>query len=61
MLARIVMNLPYRTNSVSAMVVQGGGLTSLHHWYRNKRLAPVYPFLSDYKRVWEMDLAQTPC
>ncbi len=22
-----------------------------------KRLAPVYPFLSDYKRVWEMDLA----
>lgn len=23
-----------------------------------KRLAPVYPFLSDYKRVWEMDLAR---
>ncbi len=22
-----------------------------------KRLAPVYPFLCDYKRVWEMDLA----
>ena len=22
-----------------------------------KRLAPVYPFLSDYQRVWEMDLA----
>jgi cephalosporin-C deacetylase len=23
-----------------------------------KRAAPVYPFLSDYKRVWEMDLAR---
>ena len=23
-----------------------------------KALAPVYPFLSDYKRVWEMDLAK---
>lgn len=23
-----------------------------------KKVAPVYPFLSDYKRVWEMDLAQ---
>ena len=22
-----------------------------------KRLAPVYPFLCDYKRVWEMDQA----
>jgi cephalosporin-C deacetylase len=25
---------------------------------RIKRLAPVYPFLCDYKRVWEMDLAK---
>jgi len=25
---------------------------------RIKRIAPVYPFLSDYKRVWEMDLAK---
>ena len=24
---------------------------------RIKRIAPVYPFLCDYKRVWEMDLA----
>jgi cephalosporin-C deacetylase len=38
---------------------QGGGLTiacaALEP--RVKRLAPVYPFLSDYRRVWEMDLA----
>lgn len=25
-----------------------------------KRVAPLYPFLSDYKRVWEMDLAKNP-
>ncbi|WP_462413208.1 acetylxylan esterase [Neobacillus sp. Marseille-QA0830] len=25
---------------------------------RIKKAAPVYPFLSDYKRVWEMDLAK---
>lgn len=39
---------------------QGGGLTiacaSLVP--EIKRLAPVFPFLSDYKRVWEMDLAK---
>ncbi|WP_168122344.1 alpha/beta fold hydrolase [Paenibacillus sp. HB172176] len=39
---------------------QGGALTlacaSLEP--RIKKLAPVYPFLSDYKRVWEMDLAK---
>jgi len=23
-----------------------------------KRIAPVYPFLCDYRRVWEMDLAK---
>ena len=38
---------------------QGGALTlacaALSD--RIKRAAPVYPFLSDYKRVWEMDLA----
>jgi cephalosporin-C deacetylase len=38
---------------------QGGGLTiacaALEP--RIKRLAPIYPFLSDYLRVWEMDLA----
>ncbi|MCK9857162.1 acetylxylan esterase [Paenibacillus sp. ATY16] len=39
---------------------QGGALTiacaSLEP--RISRLAPVYPFLCDYKRVWEMDLAK---
>ncbi|KAA8998801.1 acetylxylan esterase [Paenibacillus spiritus] len=39
---------------------QGGALTiacaALEP--RIKRAAPVYPFLSDYKRVWEMDLAK---
>ena len=38
---------------------QGGGLTlacaALEP--RIKRLAPVFPFLSDYRRTWEMDLA----
>lgn len=39
---------------------QGGALTlacaALEP--RIKKLAPVYPFLSDYRRVWEMDLAK---
>ena len=39
---------------------QGGGLTlacaALEP--RIKLLAPVFPFLSDYRRVWEMDLAK---
>ncbi|NOU85519.1 alpha/beta fold hydrolase [Paenibacillus sp. LMG 31460] len=39
---------------------QGGGITlacaALEP--RIKKLAPVYPFLSDYKRVWEMDQAK---
>ncbi|MEP6755382.1 MAG: acetylxylan esterase [Chthonomonadales bacterium] len=39
---------------------QGGGLTiacaALEP--RIKRAAPVYPFLSDYLRVWEMDLTE---
>jgi len=39
---------------------QGGGLTvacaALEP--RIKLAAPVYPFLTDYRRVWEMDLAE---
>ncbi len=39
---------------------QGGGLTlaagSLVPFVN--RLAPIFPFLSDYRRVWEMDLAK---
>ena len=39
---------------------QGGALTiaSAALEPRIKKLAPIYPFLSDYKRVWEMDLAK---
>ena len=61
-LARIVMDLPYVDETkVGAMGgSQGGGLTmaciSLEP--RINRAAPVYPFLSDYKRVWDMDLDQ---
>lgn len=48
-------------NRIGAMgASQGGGLAlacaSLEP--RIRRVAPVYPFLSDYKRVWEMDLAK---
>ena len=60
-LARVVMGMP----EVDASRVgatggsQGGGLTlacaALEP--RIKRAAPVFPFLCDYQRVWEMDLA----
>jgi cephalosporin-C deacetylase len=59
-LARIVMDLPnVDENRVGATGgSQGGGLTlacaALEP--RIRRLAPVYPFLSDYQRVWEIDL-----
>jgi len=61
-LAKIVMEMPdVDENRVGAMGgSQGGGLTlacaSLEP--RIKRAAPVFPFLSDYKRVWELDLAE---
>ena len=60
-LARIVMALPQvdETRVGAYGGSQGGGLTlacaSLEP--RVRRLAPVYPFLTDYKRVWDMDLA----
>jgi cephalosporin-C deacetylase len=60
-LAGIVMSMPeVDENRVGAMGgSQGGGLTlacvSLEP--RVKLAAPVFPFLSDYKRVWDMDLA----
>lgn len=61
-LARIVMSFPevdeQRVGAIGGS--QGGGLTlacaALEP--RIKRLAPMYPFLSDYRRVWEMDLAK---
>lgn len=62
MLARIVMNLPYVDEKrVGAMGgSQGGGLTLACAALvpEIKRLVPIYPFLCDYKRVWEMDLAK---
>ncbi|BCK00061.1 alpha/beta fold hydrolase [Anaerocolumna chitinilytica] len=61
-LADIALNMPeVDIRKVYAMGgSQGGALTlacaSLEP--RISRLAPTYPFLSDYKRVWEMDLAK---
>lgn len=60
-LARIIMSFPdVDENRIGAMgASQGGGLTiacgALEP--RIKKLAPIYPFLSDYKRIWDMDLA----
>ena len=60
-LAGIVMGLPEVDASRvgAAGGSQGGGLTlacaALEP--RVKRAAPIYPFLCDYLRVWEMDLA----
>ena len=60
-LAKIVMGMPEvdSTRVGATGGSQGGALTvaciSLEP--RIKLAAPVFPFLSDYKRVWEMDLA----
>lgn len=62
LLARIVMGMPgVDPDRVGAMGgSQGGGLTlacaALEP--RIARVAAVYPFLCDYRRVWEMDLAK---
>jgi cephalosporin-C deacetylase len=61
-LARIVMGMPEvdpeRVGATGGS--QGGGLTlacaALEP--RIRRAAPIFPFLCDYRRVWEMDLAQ---
>jgi len=61
-MAGIVMGMPeVDPQRVGAMgASQGGGLTlacaALEP--RIARIAPVYPFLCDYQRVWEMDLAK---
>lgn len=62
LLARIVMSFP-EVDAGRVGVIggsQGGALTlacaSLEP--RIKRAAPTFPFLCDYKRVWEMDLAK---
>lgn len=61
-LARVLMSFdeidPNRIGVTGAS--QGGGLSlacaALEP--RVKMLAPIYPFLSDFRRVWEMDLAK---
>jgi cephalosporin-C deacetylase len=61
-LARLVMEQPeVDANRVAATgASQGGGLTLACAALEPRiwRAAPVYPFLSDYRRVWEMDLAR---
>ena len=61
-LARIVMDMPdVDANRVGAMGgSQGGALTVACSALepRIQRAAPAFPFLSDYKRVWEMDQAK---
>ena len=61
-LARIVMDLaqvdPGRVGATGGS--QGGGLTLAAAALepRISRIASVFPFLSDYKRVWDLDLDQ---
>ena len=61
-LARIVMGFPEVDPDRVAAIggSQGGGLTlacaALEP--RIRKAAPTFPFLCDYKRVWEMDLAK---
>jgi len=61
-LARIVMDMPdvdqARVGAFGGS--QGGGLTlaCVALEPRVKRAAPVYPFLTDYRRVWDIDQAK---
>ena len=61
-LAQIVMEFPEvdAGRVAAAGASQGGGLTLACAALEPRiwRAAPVYPFLCDYKRVWEMDLAR---
>ena len=61
-LAKIVMAMPdVDENRVGATGgSQGGGLTLVCAALepRIARAAPIYPFLSDFRRVWEIDLAK---
>ncbi len=62
MLASIIMELDYvdETRVGCTGGSQGGALTVACAALvpQIKLCAPVYPYLSDYKRVWEMDLAK---
>ncbi|WP_304224621.1 alpha/beta fold hydrolase [Gracilinema caldarium] len=61
-LAQIVMNLDWVDPDRVGVTgwSQGGALTYACAALEPRivRAAPVYPFLSDYKRVWEIDLAK---
>lgn len=61
-LARVVMALPeVDAGRVGCFGASQGGALSLVCAAlepRIRRAAPVYPFLCDYRRVWEMDLAK---
>lgn len=61
-LAGIIMEFPeVDANRVGAMGgSQGGALTLVCAALvpEIRRIAPVYPFLCDYQRVWELDLAE---
>jgi cephalosporin-C deacetylase len=61
-LARVVGNLPEidRSRLSATGASQGGGLTLACAALSPSivRAAPVFPFLCDYQRVWEMDLAR---
>ncbi len=61
-LARVVMALPeVDARRVGAMGMSLGGALPLAGGAlepRIRRLAPMCPFLCDYRRVWEMDLAR---
>lgn len=60
MLARVVMGLDYVDETRVGVTggSQGGALTVACAALvpTIKRCAPIYPYLSDYKRVWDMDL-----
>lgn len=62
MLARIIMSLDYVDETRVGVFgdSQGGGLSlACAALVPSIRLcAPIYPYLSDYRRVWEMDLAK---
>jgi cephalosporin-C deacetylase len=61
-LAKIVMDMPDvdETRVGATGGSQGGGLTLACAALEPaiKLVAPIYPFLTDYQRIWEMDLAR---
>lgn len=61
-LARVVMSFPeVDAARVGCFGASQGGALSLACAAlepRIRRIAPVFPFLSDYQRIWEMDLAK---